>query len=500
MREPLSEVRPPVEVIRVLLVEDDPEDALLLRETLADVPSAQFEVTDVGTLAAALPRLREPGFEVVLLDLSLPDSQGFETFETVKASGSEVPVVLLTGLDDETLALRAVQAGAQDYLVKGRADGELLCRSIRYAVERQRTSHYRALITERKRFDAAVSQMTDGILVTGGDWRLTTANRAAHLLLDLQSDSWQDLTLQQALSPFALSVPAEELWTSGDRVTAFEVCRLDAGPPLFVDARLTRLTEESGDLVSAVLMLRDVTSERRAANVKADFLTLLSHKVRTPLTVLIGYLSLCKKLPRERLQEEWQDLISTCDSEAHRLSHLLQTLLDFKVTEALQPPTKEGATDVGEVLQARAEELTLRYSEQAVEVTNEVAPDAARAEADPAHVALVLDKILDNAAKFGDKEPTRIAVSVERTEPGWLQFSITDDGPGIPHEYLDRVFQEFVQVEDLATGRVPGLGVGLHMAKKVVEAHGGTISIRSRLGQGTTVSFTFPASDDAAPA
>jgi signal transduction histidine kinase len=493
MQGPQPEVRSPAEVIRVLLVEDDPEDVLLLRETLSDVPSVQFDVTHVGTLGEALPRLGEPGFEVVLLDLSLPDSQGFETFGTVKASGSEVPVVVLTGLDDETLALRAVQAGAQDYLVKGRADGELLCRSIRYAIERQRTSHYRALITERKRFDTAVSQMTDGIIVTGGDWRLTTANRAAHLLLNLQGDSWRDATLQQALAPFALSVPAEELWTSGDRVTAFEVRRLDAGPPLFVDARLTRLTDAGNNLVSAVLMLRDVTAERRAANVKADFLTLLSHKVRTPLTVLIGYLSLCKKLPRERLQDEWQDLITTCDSEAHRLSHLLQTLLDFKVTEALQSAAKEGTTDVGEVIHSRSEELRQRYSERAVEVASEVAPDAARAEADPAHVALVLDKILDNAAKFGDKDPTQIGISVARAEPGWLQFSVTDNGPGIPHEYLDRVFQEFVQVEDLATGRVPGLGVGLHMAKKVVEAHGGTISIRSHLGEGTTVTFSFPA-------
>ena len=125
-------------LIKVLLVEDNPGDARLLREMLVEAAYALFKLTHVERLSEALKRLSEEAFDLVLLDLSLPDGQGLETFTTVHAQAPGVPIVVLTGLDDETLAVRAVQAGAQDYLVKGRVDGDLLMRAMRYAIERHR--------------------------------------------------------------------------------------------------------------------------------------------------------------------------------------------------------------------------------------------------------------------------------------------------------------------------------------------------------------------------
>ena len=124
--------------IRVLLVEDNLGDADLLQETLAEGASAQFELTGVSRLGEALQRLFEEHFDVVLLDLGLPDSQGLDTFVRTHAAAPDVPIVVLTGLDDEMLAVKAVQAGAQDYLVKGQVDSNLLVRSLRYAIERHR--------------------------------------------------------------------------------------------------------------------------------------------------------------------------------------------------------------------------------------------------------------------------------------------------------------------------------------------------------------------------
>ncbi len=129
--------------IGVLIVEDNPADARLIREHLSGAkvtgtlaPVFQWVVAD--RLAAALARLAEGGIDVVLLDLSLPDSQGWDTFVKAQAQAPDVPMVVLTGLDDEAVALQAMQAGAQDYLVKGQMDGSLLSRAVRYAVERHR--------------------------------------------------------------------------------------------------------------------------------------------------------------------------------------------------------------------------------------------------------------------------------------------------------------------------------------------------------------------------
>ncbi len=124
--------------IKVLLVEDNPGDVLLLQEFLSDVTSAKVNLIPVERVEEALNCLEKESFDVILLDLSLPDSQGLETFVKIHCQVRAIPIIVLTGLDDETIATKAVQEGAQDYLLKGQVSGDLLVRSMRYAIERQR--------------------------------------------------------------------------------------------------------------------------------------------------------------------------------------------------------------------------------------------------------------------------------------------------------------------------------------------------------------------------
>ncbi len=124
--------------LRLLVVEDDPAQARLLRETLLGTGSAAFDIVCARRLGEALTLLREGGFDVVLLDLGLPDSQGIDTFLQTRNQAPDLPIVVLTGLDDEAVAMGVVQQGAQDYLTKGTVDSRVLVRAVRYALERQR--------------------------------------------------------------------------------------------------------------------------------------------------------------------------------------------------------------------------------------------------------------------------------------------------------------------------------------------------------------------------
>jgi serine phosphatase RsbU (regulator of sigma subunit) len=143
-------------VLRVLLIEDDPDDVLLLRETLADVQPGGFAWTNIETLAEGIERVAEGSFHIALLDLNLPDSHGLETFLNLRAAAPHLPIVILTGMDDESVGLEAVQRGAQDYLVKGDVDGPVLMRSIRFAVERaHRQEAERALCASQAEVAAA---------------------------------------------------------------------------------------------------------------------------------------------------------------------------------------------------------------------------------------------------------------------------------------------------------------------------------------------------------
>jgi len=124
--------------LTVLLVEDNPDDAELLRETLAEGPGERVTLRTAETLREGLADLERAPVDVLLLDLSLPDSNGLETVQRARAAPGRVPIIVLTGIDDDVLGIEAIHAGAQDYLGKGQLDGALLRRSMRYAVERNR--------------------------------------------------------------------------------------------------------------------------------------------------------------------------------------------------------------------------------------------------------------------------------------------------------------------------------------------------------------------------
>jgi signal transduction histidine kinase/DNA-binding response OmpR family regulator len=126
------------EPIRILLVEDNPGDARLLREFLTETEASQFELVHADRLSEAQRRLGEGRFGAILLDLSLPDARGLETITRLRSQAAGTPIVVLTGLDDEEAAIKALEQGAQDYLIKGRVDGHLLVRALRYAIQRQR--------------------------------------------------------------------------------------------------------------------------------------------------------------------------------------------------------------------------------------------------------------------------------------------------------------------------------------------------------------------------
>lgn len=138
-------------VFKILLVEDNQADAILIQEFLTDVSHLQFKLTSVQRLGQGLEYLRHQTFDIILLDLSLPDSRGLETLTQIIAQVPQIPIVILTAIDDEQIALESVRQGAQDYLVKGRFEGELLVRAIRYAIERHRIEATLRLQAQRER-------------------------------------------------------------------------------------------------------------------------------------------------------------------------------------------------------------------------------------------------------------------------------------------------------------------------------------------------------------
>src|SRR5918997_891443 len=254
--------------VRVLLVEDNPADARLVEILLSEAgSSADFEVAHSERFAEALQRLEEATFEVILLDLSLPDSSGLETVSRMRVAAPRTPMVVLSGQDDEEVALRAVQQGAQDYLIKGQGDGNLLARTIRYAIERQRAEE--ALRESEERFRLLVEGVSDyAIFMLGPDGRVVSWNEGAERIKGYKV--WEVIGAHFSVfytqEDVERGLPEEEL-----RVAAVEGryeqeglrVRKD-GSRFWADVVITALTDEAGNLRSFSNVTRDITARKEA--------------------------------------------------------------------------------------------------------------------------------------------------------------------------------------------------------------------------------------------
>jgi PAS domain S-box-containing protein len=250
---------------RVLLVEDNPADARLIRELLNEAAPGRFVVTVVGRLDTALAHLAKEGTDAILLDLNLPDSRGLETAEGVRRAAPRVPVVVLTGLDNDEMALQAVQRGAQDFLVKGKVEGQGLVRAIRYAVERQGLEGQLRRSEERVRM--LVDSFQDVVFTLDREGRHAELFGRWLELYGLKPEDFLGKSAREILGPDSARVheEANARALAGESVVYEWTGPLgDKGPRTF-ETSLNPLRDEAGQIVGIAGVGRDITQRKRAA-------------------------------------------------------------------------------------------------------------------------------------------------------------------------------------------------------------------------------------------
>jgi sigma-B regulation protein RsbU (phosphoserine phosphatase) len=252
--------------LRVLLLEDNPGDVRLIQELLIEA-SAPFQLEAVGRLSEARSRLENGSYNLILVDLSLPDSHGIETFHTVAALAPHTPLIVLSGLDDEMLALQTVQEGAQDYLVKGHVDHYTLVRAMRYAIKRAEAD--RALAEERNLLRNVIDNLYDSIYVKDAEGHYLLDNLAHMRSLGISSP--EQVLGKTVFDFFPAPVAAKfqeddqaVIRTGNPIINREEVVVADAATVRWVSTTKVPLRNEEGKTVGVVGIGRDITERKRA--------------------------------------------------------------------------------------------------------------------------------------------------------------------------------------------------------------------------------------------
>jgi PAS domain S-box-containing protein len=257
-------------------VEDNPTDALLVRETLHDVHAAEFRVTSVECLAEATALLDRDDFDVVLLDLGLSDSVGIDTFLVLRRADPDLPVLVLSGLDDEEVGMKAVSEGAQDYLLKGQLQAPLLGRSIRYAMERHRIgteldlridqlakseARFRNVFNQQFQFMSILSREGTVLQINQLPLRITGLEPTAFVSkLFWETPPWRNLPDWKEIWPSRLAQAAA---TNGPLLTE-DVYKDTSGATRYADAATTAIRDSRGEVEYFIIQTTDTTKRRLA--------------------------------------------------------------------------------------------------------------------------------------------------------------------------------------------------------------------------------------------
>ena len=500
---------------RVLLIEDDKLDQMAF-ERLVKEQKLAYDYKIAGSFAQARNILDSERFDVVIADYSLGDGTAFDVFNLTP----DIPVVFATGAGDEEIAIKAMKAGAYDYMIKDieRNYLKVLPQVVEKAITHKKTKdalkqyhdNLEALVKERAEqlaeekelLAVTLSSMTDGVIAVDDEKQIILFNKVAENLTGWSFEEVQARAVDEILriidqkTKKAVENPIDKVFDSGKTESGTDrdvlIARDSSQSP--ISATAAPIRKSDGTIIGAVMVLRDVSREREIDRMKTDFVSSVSHELRTPLTSIKAFTATILRDPNmpEQVKHEFLTVIN---EESDLLKNLIESLLEISRIESGTVKFSREPVDITTVISQVLSGLQHVADKKNIQLKTDISDELGQLQGDEGKIQSMVMNLVNNAIKF-TSEKGQVSISVRR-QGQELVIQVSDTGVGIPKEALSKIFERFYRVHRPGE-HISGTGLGLAIVEEIVNMHAGRIEVESRLGRGSTFTVFLPLNTKAA--
>jgi len=449
-----------------------------------------------------LQKIKETSHDLILMDLMMPGIGGLDLIKKTNDIDPEIIIVVITGYATIETAVEATKRGAYDYLPKPFTPEALTAlvqrglekRELR--LEAQRLHHEREqrlleLAGEKSRLRTIIGCMADGVLVTNLERQLVLWNTSAVKMLKLAGTDESGHPLNRYLKDASLIESMENILTSKDESVSMLSRELHIEDPKSVlMAALAPVRDEQGELLGAVTVLRDITKLKEIENIKSQFVSMVAHELRAPLAAVEGWLDIVisgEAGGDRTLERQW---LERAKERSKSLLALINDLLEINKIEAGKVAQKMEPVPVAQVILKIADFLKPEADKRGISFAIRLPDGLPAVPADLQDMEKLFTNLISNAIKYNvDNGSITVSGGVDENYVG---LHIQDTGIGIAKEDLPRIFEDFYRVENPQTRQISGTGLGLTIAKKIVDSHFGHIEVKTRPNHGSTFSVYLP--------
>jgi two-component system, OmpR family, phosphate regulon sensor histidine kinase PhoR len=356
----------------------------------------------------------------------------------------------------------------------------------RQYLETAQKRHDQVAIQKAAEQQALFNSMTEGVLILDPTGRVQLVNRSLQEFFDLKTDV-RGQTIMEAFRLQDLAELAKRL--PQERIVQGRELELPGVRSRWLEVNAAAVLDRDGTQHGSILVFHDLTRLKQLENTRQEFVANVSHELRTPLSLIKGFVETLRDGAKDD-PELAARFLRTIEKHTDRLTYLIEDLLTVSQLESGQIVMNLHDVDLHEEVGHVLDDLQARAAEKNVKLANNLPADL-RARADADRLQQVLFNLVENAIKYGAAEGN-VTVGGLPNNDGKVELWVRDDGPGIPPEAKERIFERFYRVDRARSRDSGGTGLGLSIVKHIVQAHSGEVWVKSELGRGTTFFFTLP--------